>query len=170
MKPFVQMLSQAILLKETIMTELLDKVKIEAILSLEPILSLTLTRKLHCPCNSVTYLAAEVKNLNSFLPRLVDSLVILLKNGGDRDPEIIEQIFTSWSYIMMYLQKCLARDLVYAPNATATEPPKKPQIKSATLIFDDISKLFSLPIVEAALILGVRKAIRVAAKPKAKKH
>ncbi|XP_042384381.1 uncharacterized protein LOC121976318 isoform X2 [Zingiber officinale] len=159
MKPFVQMLSQAILLKETIMTELLDKVKIEAILSLEPILRL------------IAALSRDFLNeFVSFLPRLVDSLVILLKNGGDRDPEIIEQIFTSWSYIMMYLQKCLARDLVYAPNATATEPPKKPQIKSATLIFDDISKLFSLPIVEAALILGVRKAIRVAAKPKAKKH
>lgn len=36
--PFVQTLSQVILHKETIMTELLDKVKIEARLSLEPIL------------------------------------------------------------------------------------------------------------------------------------
>ncbi|XP_042456249.1 protein NLP1-like [Zingiber officinale] len=34
-------------------------------------------------------------------------------------------------------------------------PPKKPQTKSATLIFDEISKLFSLPIAEAAPILGV---------------
>ncbi|KAG6527399.1 hypothetical protein ZIOFF_009498 [Zingiber officinale] len=33
-------------------------------------------------------------------------------------------------------------------------PPKKPQTKSATLIFDEISKLFSLPIAEAAPILA----------------
>lgn len=38
MMPFVQTLSQVILHKETIMTELLDRLKIEAKLSLEPIL------------------------------------------------------------------------------------------------------------------------------------
>ncbi|PNX89528.1 hypothetical protein L195_g045648, partial [Trifolium pratense] len=40
-------------------------------------------------------------------PRIVDSLASLLESGADREPDIIEQIFTSWSYIMMYLQKYL---------------------------------------------------------------
>ncbi|MBA0664450.1 hypothetical protein Goklo_004447, partial [Gossypium klotzschianum] len=48
-----------------------------------------------------------------FLPRIVDSLVSLLKSGADREPDILEQIFTSWSYIMMYLQKYLIRDVIH---------------------------------------------------------
>ncbi|GAU23591.1 hypothetical protein TSUD_385790 [Trifolium subterraneum] len=41
------------------------------------------------------------------LPRIVDSLASLLESGADREPDIIEQIFTSWSHVMMYLQKYL---------------------------------------------------------------
>ncbi|KAI8031869.1 Alpha-L-arabinofuranosidase 1 [Camellia lanceoleosa] len=41
-------------------------------------------------------------NDRSFLQRVADSLVSLLKSGADRELEIIEQIFTSWSYIMIF--------------------------------------------------------------------
>ncbi|KAL0392567.1 UNVERIFIED_CONTAM: hypothetical protein Sradi_2479500 [Sesamum radiatum] len=46
-----------------------------------------------------------------FLRTIADSLECLLQSGADRDPELIEQIFTSWSYIMMYLQKYLIKDV-----------------------------------------------------------
>lgn len=70
-------------------------------LSLEPILML------------VAALSRDI--LEEFLPflqRYTDSLVDLLNTGADRDPEILEQIFTSWSYIMMHLQKYLTKDVV----------------------------------------------------------
>ena len=75
----------------------------------------------------------------SFLGRHASALLSLLNDGGDRDPEILEQVglpfvihksclglsrtvevkcsvvfqvFTSWSYIMLYLQKYLVKDTV----------------------------------------------------------
>ncbi|CAH8261853.1 unnamed protein product [Arabidopsis lyrata] len=39
------------------------------------------------------------------------SKVTLLKNGGQEDPEIIEQIFESWSYIVRDLQKYFICDI-----------------------------------------------------------
>ncbi|XP_042384346.1 U3 small nucleolar RNA-associated protein 20-like isoform X1 [Zingiber officinale] len=153
MMPFVQTLSQVILHKETIMTELLDKVKIEAILSLEPILRLiaALSRDL-------------LDEFLFFLPRLVDSLVILLKNGGDRDPEVIEQIFTSWSYIMMYLQKYLVRDLVYVLKITA-DLRYFPKHYVQEFMAESVSFLLRNSC-KGQLQKGVRKAIREAAKTK----
>ncbi|EFH61980.1 hypothetical protein ARALYDRAFT_342733 [Arabidopsis lyrata subsp. lyrata] len=47
----------------------------------------------------------------NFLSRLANSLVTLLKNGGQEDPEIIEQIFESWSYIVRDLQKYFICDI-----------------------------------------------------------
>lgn len=75
-----------------------------------------------------------------FLSKIIDSLKVLLKSGADKDPELIEQvqecfhvslvlhlfslfwkycmkllllmqIFTSWSYIIMYLEKYLIKDV-----------------------------------------------------------
>ncbi|KAI4366789.1 hypothetical protein MLD38_022615 [Melastoma candidum] len=37
------------------------------------------------------------------------ALVRLLKDGGDRKPEVLEPIFYSWSCIVMHLQKYLTR-------------------------------------------------------------
>ncbi|KAL6493967.1 hypothetical protein OROGR_031876 [Orobanche gracilis] len=54
-----------------------------------------------------------------FLQRIADSLKSLLESGADRDPEIIEQIFRSWSYIMMHLQKYLTKDVLYVTRVTA---------------------------------------------------
>uniref|UniRef100_A0A0A9EEA2 HTH arsR-type domain-containing protein n=1 Tax=Arundo donax TaxID=35708 RepID=A0A0A9EEA2_ARUDO len=54
-----------------------------------------------------------------FLGRHANAILALLNDGGDRDPEILEQVFTSWSYIMMYLQKYLVKDVVQILRVTA---------------------------------------------------
>ncbi|KAF5199197.1 Small subunit processome component 20-like protein [Thalictrum thalictroides] len=100
MMPWVQTLPQVILHKETIMSKLLSRLQVTARLSLEPILRLiaALSRDL-------------LKDFLPFLKRITDALVRLLKNGAEREPEVLEQIFTSWSYIMMYLKKYLREDI-----------------------------------------------------------
>ncbi|KAK7331456.1 hypothetical protein VNO77_25681 [Canavalia gladiata] len=97
--PHTQTLPLVLLHKESLISKLLSRLHIKARLSLEPILSLiaALSRDL-------------LEEFVPLLPRIVDSLVSLLESGGDREPDIIEQIFTSWSYIMMYLQKYLIRN------------------------------------------------------------
>ncbi|KAK3187940.1 hypothetical protein Dsin_027501 [Dipteronia sinensis] len=97
MMPIVQTLPLILLHKELIFSKLISRLQMKARLSLEPILRLiaALSRDL-------------LEEFFPFLPRLADSLVSLLENGADREPEIIEQIFMSWSYIMMYLQKYLS--------------------------------------------------------------
>jgi U3 small nucleolar RNA-associated protein 20 len=54
-----------------------------------------------------------------FLGRHANAILALLSDGGDRDPEIMEQVFTSWSYVMMYLQKYLVKDVVQVLRITA---------------------------------------------------
>lgn len=97
--PYTQTLPLVLLHKESLISKLLSRLHIKARLSLEPILRLiaALSRDL-------------LEEFVPLLPRVVDSLVSLLESGGDREPDIIEQIFTSWSYIMMYLQKYLVRN------------------------------------------------------------
>lgn len=99
--PFVQTLPSIILHKELIFSKLISRLRFEARLSLEPILRLiaALSRDL-------------LKDFLLFLPRIADSLVSLLESGADREPDIVEQIFTSWSFIMMYLQKYLIQDII----------------------------------------------------------
>ncbi|KAG6399207.1 hypothetical protein SASPL_140683 [Salvia splendens] len=60
-----------------------------------------------------------VEDFTPFLPRIIDSLELLLQSGADKDPELIEQIFTSWSYTMMYLQKFLIKDVGHILRITA---------------------------------------------------
>ncbi|KAK9281533.1 hypothetical protein L1049_004436 [Liquidambar formosana] len=107
MMPLVQTLPLVLLHKELIFAKLLSRLQMKARLSLEPILRLiaALSRDL-------------LEDFFPFLPRIADSLVSLLKSGADREPEIIEQIFTSWSYIMMYMQKYLTRDIVQVLKVT----------------------------------------------------
>uniref|UniRef100_A0A2P2MF27 Uncharacterized protein n=1 Tax=Rhizophora mucronata TaxID=61149 RepID=A0A2P2MF27_RHIMU len=107
MMPFVQTLPLVLLHKESIFSELCSRLQMKARLSLEPILRLiaALSRDL-------------LEDFIPFLPRVANSLVSLLKSGGDREPEIIEQIFTSWSYILMYLQKYLVRNILYTLKVT----------------------------------------------------
>ncbi|KAL2955225.1 hypothetical protein AAZX31_18G015600 [Glycine max] len=97
--PYTQTLPLVLLHKESLISKLLSRLHIKARLSLEPILRLiaALSRDL-------------LEEFVPLLPRIVDSLVSLLESGGDREPDIIEQIFMSWSYIMMYLQKYLVRN------------------------------------------------------------
>ncbi|KAG6678404.1 hypothetical protein I3842_14G078800 [Carya illinoinensis] len=105
--PLVQTLPLVLLHKELIVSKLLSSLHMKARLSLEPILRLiaALSRDL-------------LVDFIPFMPRIADSLASLLQSGADREPEIIEQIFISWSYIMMYLQKYLIRDLVYLLKVT----------------------------------------------------
>ncbi|XP_010257842.1 PREDICTED: small subunit processome component 20 homolog [Nelumbo nucifera] len=107
MMPWVQTLPQVLLHKETIMHKLLSRLQIKARLSLEPILRLiaALSRDL-------------LEDFCPFLQRITDCIVSLLKDGAEREPEILEQIFTSWSCIMMYLQKYLVRDVVHVLKIT----------------------------------------------------
>ncbi|GER48680.1 small subunit processome component 20-like protein [Striga asiatica] len=106
--PLVQTLPQIILQKDFILSSLLSRMTMEARLSQEPILRLiaALSRDL-------------LEDFIPFLQRIADSFGTLLESGADRDPEIIEQIFTSWSYIMMYLQKYLMKDVGYVLRVTA---------------------------------------------------
>ncbi|KAF5754917.1 hypothetical protein HanXRQr2_Chr17g0796721 [Helianthus annuus] len=101
MLPLVQTLPQIILQKEIILSNLLSRLDMKGRLSLEPILRLiaALSRDL-------------LEDFIPFLQKVADSMVLLLGSGADRESEIIEQIFTSWSCIMMYLQKYLMRDVV----------------------------------------------------------
>ncbi|GAB2295684.1 hypothetical protein Dimus_029838 [Dionaea muscipula] len=105
--PLAQTLPLVILHRELILSKLLSRLHLEARLSLEPILRLVaeLSRDL-------------LEDFLPFLPSICDSLLALLKNGADRDSEIIEQIFTSWSCIMMYLQKYLTGDMIYVLKVT----------------------------------------------------
>lgn len=107
MMPLVQTLPLVVLHKEMIFLKLQSRLQMKARLSLEPILRLiaALSRDL-------------LEDFFLFLPSTADSLVCLLKSGGDREPEIIEQIITSWSSIMMYLQKYLIRDIVHVLKVT----------------------------------------------------
>ncbi|XP_039130786.1 LOW QUALITY PROTEIN: small subunit processome component 20 homolog [Dioscorea cayenensis subsp. rotundata] len=98
--PSVQTLPQILLHKEKIFSELLSRLHMKAKLSLEPILMDIL------------------EEFIPFMQRLVDTLADLLKNGGDRDPEIIEHVFASWSCIIMHLQKYLVKDVVYVLKIT----------------------------------------------------
>ncbi|XP_068304217.1 uncharacterized protein [Pyrus communis] len=80
MTPLVQTLPLILLHKETIISELVSRLQMDARLSLEPILTLiaALSRDL-------------LEDFIPFLPRIADSLVSLLESGADREPEIIEQ-------------------------------------------------------------------------------
>ncbi|XP_057754877.1 uncharacterized protein LOC130974144 isoform X1 [Arachis stenosperma] len=113
--PCTQSLALVLLHKESLISKLLSRLHLKARLSVEPILRL------------IAALSRDIlEEFVPMLPRIVDSLVSLLKSGGDREPDLIEQIFTSWSYIMMYLQKYLihnttevlkvTKDLRYYPK------------------------------------------------------
>lgn len=79
----------------------------EARFSLDSILSL------------IAALSGDLKyDFAPFLPRLVKSLLILLNNGGLKNAETIEQIFTSWSKIIENLRFCFARDVRGALRST----------------------------------------------------
>ncbi|KAH6811413.1 hypothetical protein C2S51_025175 [Perilla frutescens var. frutescens] len=106
--PLVQTLPQIILQKGLIISSLLSRLKMEARLSLEPILRL------------ISALSKDLlEDFIPFLSRIVHSLESLLESGADRDPEIIKEIFTSWSYLMMHLQKYLIKDADYILSITA---------------------------------------------------
>ncbi|CAE5958438.1 unnamed protein product [Arabidopsis arenosa] len=100
MLPSVQNLELILLQKEFIFSKLVSGLHMKARFSLDAFLSLiaALSRDL-------------LEDFIPFLSRLANSLVSLLKNGGQEDPEIIEQIFESWSYIMRDLQKYLICDI-----------------------------------------------------------
>lgn len=106
--PLVQTLPQIVLHCEKIFSGLLQRVNMKARLSLEPILML------------IAALSRDIlKDFLPFLGRYSSAIVALLSDGGDRDPEILEQVFTSWSCIMMYLQKYLVEDVVQILRITA---------------------------------------------------
>ncbi|KAB1206516.1 hypothetical protein CJ030_MR7G000028 [Morella rubra] len=107
MMPWVQTLPSVMSQKESIVSNLISRLNMKARLSIEPILRLiaALSRDL-------------LKDFVLFLPRIADSLLSLLECGADREPEIIEQIFTSWSCIMMYLRKYLIRDIAFVLKVT----------------------------------------------------
>ncbi|KAL8501064.1 hypothetical protein ACS0TY_020583 [Phlomoides rotata] len=88
--PLVQTLPQITLQKDLIISSLLARLEMARRLSLEPILRL------------IAVLSRD-----------------LLEISHHKDPEIIEQIFTLWSYIMMYLQKYLVKDVDHVLRITA---------------------------------------------------
>ncbi|CAH2033832.1 unnamed protein product [Thlaspi arvense] len=124
MLPGVKTVKLIELQKDFIFSKLVSGLQLEARISLEPILRL------------IAALSGDLKeDFIPFIPRIVNSLVILLKNGGQKDPEIIEQIFTSWSKIMETLRFYLKLDiegilrdtleLRYYPNDSINEKMSK---------------------------------------------
>ncbi|EFH69737.1 predicted protein [Arabidopsis lyrata subsp. lyrata] len=100
MLPFVQNLELILLQKEFLFSKLVSGLHMKARLSLDAFLRL------------IAALSRDIlEDFIPFLPRIVNSLVILLENGGQKDPDVIEQIFLSWSFIMRDLQKFLIRDI-----------------------------------------------------------
>lgn len=108
MIPLVQTLPQIVLHRDKLFSALLQRVNMSARLSLEPILMLI-----------AAFSRDILEDFLPFLGRHASALLSLLNDGGDRDPEILEQVFTSWSYIMMYLQKYLVKDTVQILRITA---------------------------------------------------
>ncbi|KAL2923314.1 Small subunit processome component 20-like protein [Bienertia sinuspersici] len=105
--PLVQTLPLILVHKDMIMSRLLSRLQLKARLSLEAILRL------------IAELSRDVlQDYIPFLPSIVESYVALLRDGADQEPEIVEQIFTSWSYIMMYLQRHLITNVVYVLKVT----------------------------------------------------
>lgn len=105
--PVVQTLPQVLLHKEMIVSKLLCRVHLQAKLSLEPILSL------------IAVLSRDLREeFMPFLHQLMETMENLLKSGGDRDPEILEQVFTAISYILKYMQKLLVKDIAYVMKIT----------------------------------------------------
>ncbi|KAJ4916552.1 ARM repeat superfamily protein [Raphanus sativus] len=100
MLPFVQTLPLVISQKEIIFSTLVSELHMKARFSLDAFLRLidALSRDL-------------LDSFIPFLPRLVNSLVTLLKNGAQKEPEIVKQIFVSWSNIVKNLQKYLICDI-----------------------------------------------------------
>lgn len=153
MLPLVQTLPQIILQKEIILSNLLSRLDMKGRLSLEPILRLiaALSRDL-------------LEDFIPFLQKVADSLVLLLSSGADRESEIIEQIFTSWSCVMMYLQKYLMRDVVHILKVT-----KKLRFYPKDYIQDFMGESVSFLLRNAPveqLNRGVRKVMsEVVAKP-----
>ncbi|GAB4851882.1 hypothetical protein Ancab_031281 [Ancistrocladus abbreviatus] len=153
MMPLIQTLPLVLLHKELILSKLLLRLQMEARLSLEPILRLVaeLSRDL-------------LEDFLPFLPKISQSFLALLRNGADREPEIIEQIFTSWSHITMYLQKYLIGDMFHVLKFTI-RLRYYPKDFVREFMADAISFLLrNAPIKQ--LIKGIKKIIfEVARKP-----
>ncbi|XP_013614589.1 PREDICTED: uncharacterized protein LOC106320775 [Brassica oleracea var. oleracea] len=98
--PYIQTRQSIVLYSEFIFSKLVSELQMEARFSLDPILRL------------IAALSRDLKDdFAPFLPRVVNSLVVLLNNGGQKDAETIEQIFTSWSEIIENLRFCFSRDI-----------------------------------------------------------
>ncbi|KAG0630923.1 hypothetical protein M758_1G214100 [Ceratodon purpureus] len=105
--PVVQTLPQLLFHKETVMECLLSRVHMTSALSLEPIMSL------------IALLSRDLReDFLPFIPRFLDSCVGVLKEGADRDPDLIEQVFTSISYVIKYLSKLLTNDIPFCLKVT----------------------------------------------------
>ncbi|KAH9571647.1 hypothetical protein CY35_02G105300 [Sphagnum magellanicum] len=105
--PLVQTLPQLLFYKDTVVECLLSRVHLSAALSLEPILSL------------VALLSRDLQEeFLLYIPQFFDACVGVLKEGADRDPELLEQIFTSVSYVIKYLTKPLIKDISFILKTT----------------------------------------------------
>ncbi|KAJ7564583.1 hypothetical protein O6H91_02G024200 [Diphasiastrum complanatum] len=100
--PLVQTLPQLVLHKETIVDRLLSRLHLSAMLSLEPILSL------------MAILSRDLREeFTPFTSRFIDACCELLQSGGDRETELLEQVFTSISYVIKYMLKFLTKDIKF---------------------------------------------------------
>ncbi|CAM6096312.1 unnamed protein product [Calypogeia fissa] len=142
--PIVQTLPQLLLHKDSIMKSLLSRVRIGAFLSLEPILSLT------------ALLSRDLRE--EFLPYMSKFFEVcseLLRTGGDQEPELLEQVFVSISYIIKYLMNFLAKDILFVLRVT-----KSLRYYHRTFVQDFISESVSYLLRKAPpkqLIKGVRR-------------
>eukprot|EP00850_Spirogloea_muscicola_P013633 SM000093S24444 [mRNA] locus=s93:494111:510484:+ [translate_table: standard] len=105
--PLVQTMPQLLHHRDAIVSALLSRMRLDAALSLDPILSLT------------AILARDLReDFLPFLPSVLGALTALLLSGADHDPDLLEQVFTCVSYTFKYLVSFLAQDLVLVLRCT----------------------------------------------------
>ncbi|KAJ7564585.1 hypothetical protein O6H91_02G024400 [Diphasiastrum complanatum] len=144
--PLVQTLPQLVLHKETIVDRLLSRLHLSAMLSLEPILSL------------MAILSRDLREeFTPFTSRFIDACCELLQSGGDRETELLEQVFTSISYVIKYMLKFLTKDIKFVLRITGClRHYHKPYVQEFAA--EAVSFLLrKAPVKE--LVKGVRKLI-----------
>ncbi|KAK1276802.1 hypothetical protein QJS04_geneDACA000746 [Acorus gramineus] len=143
MLPWVQTLPQILLHKEKMFSELLCRVQMNAQLSLEPILRL------------VAALSRDIlEEFLPFFPRLAGTLVDLLKDGGEREPEILEQKYLTKDVVHIlritmhlryyhkdYVQEFMAESISFLLRNTSVEQLEKGSDTAVEVATDVIQRL-----------------------------
>ncbi|BDA46529.1 probable small subunit processome component 20 homolog at N-terminal half [Coccomyxa sp. Obi] len=108
LNPLVQTLPQLVHHKDAVVEILLGAVRMDAALSLEPILAL------------LSVLARDLlDDFVPYVPRVINALTNLVEQGADREPELLQHVFGCLSSLFRHLVRQLAADLAAQLARTA---------------------------------------------------